>query len=112
MASLVRALYFWSVVMTGLVLDTVPSVAADSPSRETSDQNGEPASTVGGKFTAGSRAIAQDDEVAQAPVIDVLEGLRSRQLAVAAEGTGDGRMILSMTNRTQKKLRVVLPPGL
>ena len=31
---------------------------------------------------------------------------------MTAEGTGDGRMTLSLTNRTNRKLRVVLPPGL
>ena len=31
---------------------------------------------------------------------------------MTAEGTGDGRMTLSLTNRTNPKLRVVLPPGL
>jgi hypothetical protein len=46
------------------------------------------------------------------PSIDVLEGLRSGKLSATAEGLGDGRMTLSITNRTNSKLRVVLPPGL
>jgi hypothetical protein len=44
--------------------------------------------------------------------VNLLEGLRSGQLAVEAKGTGDGRMTVSVTNRTRKSLRVVLPPGL
>ena len=44
---------------------------------------------------------------------DLLDGLRSGDLGVGqAEGRGDGRMTLSVTNRPNKKLRVVLPPGL
>jgi hypothetical protein len=46
----------------------------------------------------------------QLPTIDVLEGLRSGQLAATAEGTGDGRMTLHLTNRTSRRLRVVLRP--
>jgi hypothetical protein len=46
------------------------------------------------------------------PSLNLLEGLRSGQLEVQAEGTGDGRMAISVTNRTRKALKVVLPPGL
>src|SRR5689334_19426388 len=46
------------------------------------------------------------------PTVDVLKGRESGQLAVTAEGTGDGRMTLSLTNRTNTRLRVILPPGL
>ncbi len=46
------------------------------------------------------------------PTIDVLKGIRTGELSATAEGTGDGRMTLSLTNRTGRKLRVVLPPGL
>ncbi|MHC5540020.1 hypothetical protein ACYOEI_17515, partial [Singulisphaera rosea] len=49
---------------------------------------------------------------ADVPTINVFEGLRTKQLAVEAEGTGDGRMTLSLTNKTSRRLRVVLPPGL
>ncbi|AGA26461.1 hypothetical protein [Singulisphaera acidiphila] len=108
MASLVRALYLGSLVMSCLLLKTVPVVAADSPSVELPGQEQVVGDSVAEGLTAGTRETAPEDSVA----IDVLEGLRSRQLAVVAEGTGDGRMILSLTNRTQKKLRVVLPPGL
>ena len=46
------------------------------------------------------------------PNLDLLEGLRTGALDVRAEGLGDGRMMLSVTNRTEQRLRVVLPPGL
>ena len=48
----------------------------------------------------------------EATTIDLLAGIRSGQLTGVAEGTGDGRMIVSITNKTNGKLRVVLPPGL
>lgn len=98
MASLVRALYLGSLVMSCLLLKTVPVVAADSPSVELPGQEQVVGDSVAEGLTAGTRETAPEDSVA----IDVLEGLRSRQLAVVAEGTGDGRMILSLTNRTQK----------
>jgi hypothetical protein len=46
------------------------------------------------------------------PSITLFEGIRARALSVAAEGSGDGRMILSVKNRKSTPLRVVLPPGL
>ena len=42
----------------------------------------------------------------------MIEGLRKGQLGASAEGTGDGLMTLHLTNKTGRKLRVVLPPGL
>src|SRR5262249_50353988 len=40
------------------------------------------------------------------------EGIRAGALSVAAEGSGDGRMILSVKNKSPRAVRVVLPPGL
>ena len=51
-------------------------------------------------------------EPEQLPTISVLDGLRTGQIAAKAEGAGDGRITLSLTNRSKRKLRVVLPPGL
>ena len=58
---------------------------------------------------APTDAATTDSEPA---TVDVLKGLQNGQLSVSAEGTGDGRMTMSLTNRTNTKLRVVLPPGL
>jgi hypothetical protein len=38
--------------------------------------------------------------------------MRDGLVAVEAEGRGDGRMTLSVTNNTRRQLRVVLPPGI
>src|SRR4030088_3049651 len=44
--------------------------------------------------------------------VDLLAAVRNGDVSVDAEGSGDGRMTLSVTNKTKRKLRVVLPPGL
>ena len=41
-----------------------------------------------------------------------MEAARSGQISIKAEGRDDGRMTVSVTNRTHHQLRVVLPPGL
>jgi hypothetical protein len=46
------------------------------------------------------------------PTLNLLDAVRDGSVSVAAEGTGDGRMTVSVTNRTNRQLRVVLPPGL
>src|SRR5262249_16854024 len=46
------------------------------------------------------------------PSMTLFEGIRAGALSVAAEGSGDGRMILSVKNKSPRAVRVVLPPGL
>jgi hypothetical protein len=48
----------------------------------------------------------------ETPAINLLDALRDGTVSADAEGTGDGRMTLSLTNRTRRPLRIVLPPGL
>ena len=43
---------------------------------------------------------------------DLFDAAKKGLVTVSAEGIGDGRMTLSVHNRTKKQLRVVLPPGL
>jgi hypothetical protein len=73
----------------------------------------------GGLLALGLAGTAWGDEPErpaqgkeEVPSVSLFDGLRSRRLAVEAEGLGDGRMTLTVTNRTDRKLRVVLPPGL
>ena len=49
---------------------------------------------------------------ADEPGINLFEAARAGAIAVSAEGTGDGAMTIRVTNRTNRKLKVVLPPGL
>jgi hypothetical protein len=44
--------------------------------------------------------------------LSLFEAVRQGDVSVKAEGSGDGRMTLSLTNKTKRPLRVVLPPGL
>ena len=44
--------------------------------------------------------------------MNLLEARKQGMVSVQAEGRGDGRMTISVTNRTRHALRVVLPPGL
>ena len=46
------------------------------------------------------------------PGISLLDAARSGAVAVSAEANGDGRMTIKVANQTNKKLKVVLPPGL
>jgi hypothetical protein len=61
---------------------------------------------------AEATATAPDSKAAEPAAVSVLDALRAGKVAVEAEGTGDGRMTLTVTNRTKQPLRVVLPPGL
>src|SRR6187549_1257289 len=55
---------------------------------------------------------AKDAAAPEIPEVSLYDGLRSGELGASAEGRGDGRMTLSVTNRSRRQLRVVLPPGL
>ena len=59
-----------------------------------------------------SKSSRRTSNEAKPLTVNVLSGLRKGQLSVDAVGRADGRITLSIKNRTQKKLRVVLPPGL
>jgi hypothetical protein len=49
---------------------------------------------------------------AEEPGISLFDAARSGAVTVGAEGTGDGMMNVNITNNTNRKLKVVLPPGL
>ena len=44
--------------------------------------------------------------------MNLLDAVHAGVVSVKAEGIGDGRMSLSVTNRSKRQLRVVLPPGI
>ncbi len=44
--------------------------------------------------------------------VSLLDALRQGSVAVQTEGRDDGRVTVSVTNKTRKPLRVVLPPGI
>ncbi len=93
-----------------LIVILTPTLSADSPKvkkRQVSHVTQTQATKS--KDQTPLTASAADIEPS---TIDVLKGIQTGQLSVTAEGTGDGRITMSLTNRTNNKLRVVLPPGL
>jgi hypothetical protein len=46
------------------------------------------------------------------PEVNLLEAVRDGLVTVKAEGLGDGRMTVTLKNKSHKKIRVVLPPGI
>ena len=56
------------------------------------------------------KPASKDD--AQVPEMNLLDAMRDGLVGVKAEGTGDGRMTLSLTNKSKRQLRIVLPPGI
>ena len=57
-------------------------------------------------------ADAPTSAEAELPTYNLLDAMRDGLVDVDAEGRGDGRMTMSVTNTSSRKLRVVLPPGL
>jgi hypothetical protein len=59
-------------------------------------------------------AAAGDDAVPEGKILELslLDAQREGLVSVHAEGRGDGRMTVSVTNRTKRQLRVVLPAGI
>jgi hypothetical protein len=62
--------------------------------------------------STGSTPIVSRQATKPLPPVSLLDAMREGKVEVSATGIGDGRMTLSVTNRTRGKLRVVLPPGL
>ena len=59
--------------------------------------------------TADKPPVKDDKNIEETNLIDAM---RDGVVSVTAEGIGDGRMTLSVTNQTNRQLRVILPPGL
>src|SRR5262249_40544914 len=58
--------------------------------------------------------LKRSERVVETPIseVNLLDATRSGEVTITAEGRGDGRMTLSVTNNTRRRLRVVLPPGI
>ena len=59
-----------------------------------------------------SKDTSQAKTEQELPTFSLLEAMDKGLVGVEAEGIGDGRMTVSVTNHTKGQLRVVLPPGL
>jgi hypothetical protein len=94
---------------TAVSLVALPPLAralADEPTDQTEVKAGKAAKA---DAATGKNGAKVDDGI---PEVNLLDAIRDRMVSVKAEGIGDGRMTLSVTNRSGKKLRVVLPPGI
>ncbi|MFM7319747.1 MAG: hypothetical protein ACKO5E_22595, partial [bacterium] len=82
-------------VFSGLLTLQSQSLIADGNQKET-------------KSNQGLKATQTDSFTN----VNLLDAIRSGEVVARAEGTGDGRMRLTMQNNSKRKLRVILPPGL
>jgi hypothetical protein len=78
-------------------------VSADEPGRKPESSSAKSSALPAPGNAKVDRAI---------PEINLLDARNQGLVSVQAEGRGDGRMTLSVTNHTGHVLRVVLPPGL
>ncbi len=86
-----------------LLTSPMSRLAAEEPDRKPDPSSGNLSAST------PQRKVNADKSI---PELDLLEARRQGLVSVQAEGRGDGRMTLSVTNRTRHALRVVLPPGL
>src|SRR5262245_9044846 len=61
----------------------------------------------GTKKAAKAQVATVDRDKDELPALNLLEAARAGTVSLNAEGTGDGRMTLSVTNKTKRQLRVV-----
>jgi hypothetical protein len=99
-----------------LVLLPVPRAAADEPNDTAQVKaTGSPAKATKtakarGRVDKTQKKSKKDEQ--DAPEFNLLNAVRDGRIVVRAEGRGDGRMTVSLTNRTRQPLRVILPPGI
>src|SRR6516162_3440628 len=64
------------------------------------------------KATPEGAAPALSDAEKEGPSYSLFDAVKQGFVSADAEGDGNGKMTISVHNRTKKPLRVVLPPGL
>lgn len=67
---------------------------------------------IGGKAGADEPSEPLPGAERIGETVDLLEAQRSGDLDVEARGAGDDRVTIKMTNRSPRRLHVVIPPGL
>jgi hypothetical protein len=73
------------------------------------DEPAKPADEPAKSTKAGSKSSTTPQPL---PGVNLLDAVRAGAVSVDAEGTGDGNMAIIVSNNTNRKLRLVLPPGL
>ena len=82
-----------------------------------SAQEAKPKDRVKGKTSvkapkAPASSQSESKPTPEASEHNLLDAMRQGLVSAQAEGTGDGRITISVTNRTSRPLRVILPPGI
>ena len=94
----------------------VPSsavLADDSPKSDRSNPDPPLSKPVSAKSSDGTEKVPTANQKEEdVPETNLLDAMRQGLVAVDAKGRGDGRITMTIKNRTKRQLRVVLPPGL
>ena len=93
-----------------MLLLRLATAAADDP-KEQPHENAGRSKVKGGKtpWSPPISAVKDDKNVEE---MNLLHAMRDGLVTVKAEGLGDGRMTMSVTNQTKCQLRAMLPPGI
>ncbi len=96
----------------GAVLGLLPlTLASANDSANTSDAK---TSSTSSKAVKARTKVDKSQSKAEqdVPETNLLDAVRDGLVAVDADGRADGRMTMTITNKTRRQLRVVLPPGI
>src|SRR5689334_13678784 len=94
-------------IVAGLTAPLAVSRAQAGGVDDSSPRKDRPSASAGDKAGPGSGQVKDET-----PTVNLLDAMRKGSVSVQAEGRSGGRITVSLTNRTRKPLRVVLPPGI
>src|ERR1017187_818149 len=108
-----QSIRWFTSLCAGSLLGLLPLtvVAQDDDSADLSRAKSVPSQAKASKGRAKADKSAVKEDL-NAPEINLLSAMRDGLVTVEAEGRGDGRMTMSVTNNTRRQLRVLLPPGI
>jgi len=101
-----------SALAGGLVLGLLPCTIASADDGKNPSQSPATKSPAKGTTSRAKAEKAQAKAEEDLPEINLLDAVRDGLVEVNAEGKGDGRMTMTVTNKTRRQLRVILPPGI
>ena len=98
------------VFLAGGLLAVLPLTWASAQEAKIKDRVKGKTSVKAPKAPTGSQTDSKTSS--EATELNLLDAMRQGLVSAQAEGIGDGRITISVTNRTSRALRVVLPPGI
>ena len=99
-----------TILITGGILAFLPIHSASA--QDSNSTNKVPASSIAKSAKAAPDAKANAESATEIPEHNLLDAMQKGLVSVQAEGTGDGRITMAVTNRTSRRLRVIMPPGI